>query len=144
MLPRIVIFDRQDSHRVDCSALEKSARAALPLCLAAAGAHGAVLPSIEELEVSLITDSEMARVHGRFLGDESATDVITFQHGEIVASVDTAAREAGARGHAIEIELLLYVIHGLLHLNGHLDDTAASREAMAGLQESILHRALSH
>ena len=140
MRPRLAIFDRQDSHPVDVFGLQQSARGAVPLCLAVPGPHDPVLPQMDEVEVSLIDDTGIAQVHGRYLGDESTTDVITFQHGEIVASVDAAAREAAARGHSIEDELLLYVIHGLLHLNGHLDNTPESRESMARLQESILSR----
>jgi probable rRNA maturation factor len=144
MPPRLVIFDRQDTRAVDLPALENSARAALPLCLAAPGGHDAALPALDEVEVSLVSDTEIARVHGKFLGDESPTDVITFQHGEIMASVDTAAREAAARGGTTEAELLLYLIHGLLHLNGHLDDTPESRAAMTRVQESILRRVQAH
>ncbi len=95
-------------------------------------------PDLEFLEVSLVPDAEIARIHGEFLGDPAPTDVITFGHGEIIVGVEVAAREARERGWPLERELLLYVIHGLLHLKGLDDGTPGEREEMTRAQEAIL------
>ena len=67
---------------------------ALALCLASRGPGDAPLGELGEIEVSLVSDEDIARVHGEFMDDPTPTDVITFQHGEILVSLDTARREA--------------------------------------------------
>ena len=58
--------------------------------------------------------------------------------GDIVISLDTAARQAPEHGHSLEQELLFLASHGLLHLVGwdHPDD--ASLAAMLARQEQLL------
>lgn len=58
--------------------------------------------------------------------------------GDIVISLDTAARQAPEHGHSLEQELLFLASHGLLHLVGwdHPDD--ASLAAMLARQGDLL------
>jgi probable rRNA maturation factor len=72
-----------------------------------------------------------------------ATDVITFEHGEIVVSADTAKRCAAEHGHGVTEELALYVIHGLLHLNGYDDIAPRDRAKMHRVQDRIWRRILA-
>jgi len=64
--------------------------------------------------------------------------VITFQHGEILVSLDTATRHASDHGHPASREALLYLVHGLLHLNGFDDTTPEQRSEMESVQMKIL------
>ncbi len=89
------------------------------------------------LSVAFLRDRELARLHGDFLRDPSPTDVITFPGapgadlaGEICVSVDAAARRAGRSARRLSGELLLYVVHGWLHLAGFDDRQAPARRAM--------------
>jgi probable rRNA maturation factor len=66
--------------------------------------------------------------------------VITFHHGEILVSLDTARREGPGHGNTPADETLLYIIHGLLHLNGHTDLREPDRTVMHLVQETILDR----
>ncbi|MBW8885121.1 MAG: rRNA maturation RNase YbeY [Planctomycetia bacterium] len=50
--------------------------------------------------------------------------------GEIIVSSDYAAREALRYRWTTDDELLLYIIHGCLHLIGHDDTTAKGKAAM--------------
>jgi len=75
------------------------------------------------------------------MNDPSTTDVITFQHGEIVISVETASRQARQFGTALDHELRLYIAHGLLHLQGFDDKTATGAGEMKRLQENIVANA---
>ncbi len=74
-------------------------------------------------------------------GFEDAAEVAggaPLELGDIVISVETAARQAGEHGHDLARELLFLASHGLLHLLGwdHPDD--ASLAAMLARQEALL------
>ena len=72
------------------------------------------------------------------MGITGPTDVITFQHGEILMSVETARRQARAHRTSFAHELRLYLVHGLLHLHGFDDDAPAARRRMGAIQEKIV------
>ncbi len=91
-----------------------------------------------EVVVALVDDKAIAEVHGRFLDDPTPTDVISFPHGEIVVSAQTALREARARGIAPIDELTLYVVHGALHLRGHSDRSPKGRTRMRAAERRVL------
>lgn len=93
---------------------------------------------LEEVEISLVSDESIAKVHGEFLADPTPTDVITFQHGEILISLDTAMRQAAENSEPYEREVTRYIVHGLLHLAGWDDREEAERKAMHEVQERIL------
>jgi len=67
-----------------------------------------------------------------------ATDVITFQHGEIFVSVETALRQARRYRSSVEKEIKLYLVHGLLHLEGFDDTSAVKARAMESAQTRLL------
>ena len=75
------------------------------------------------------------------MNDPSPTDVITFQHGEIVISVETAKRQARQFATSLDHELRLYLVHGLLHLHGFDDKTAAGAREMKRVQDKLAARA---
>jgi probable rRNA maturation factor len=102
---------------------------------------GSVLGELAEISFVLVSDRVIAGVHGTFLEDPTATDVITFHHGEIVISTATAQREARQRGLPLPQEVARYAVHGLLHLAGWTDETRAEAAAMRAVQEKILRRA---
>jgi len=84
----------------------------------------------------------MARVHGDFLGDSSETDVITFPYGEILVCPAVARDRAADYGLEAEEEVLLYALHGLLHLAGYDDTTPEAARSMASAQTRLLKRVL--
>jgi probable rRNA maturation factor len=143
-MPKTAHFNRQKAFPVPLPWLRRIAKAALPACLAASKPReDAVLATLEEVEITYVSDAEIARVHGEFLDDPTPTDVITFHHGEILISAETAARQALDHGQTLEHELALYLIHGLLHLAGWHDEEEAEAAEMAHTQESILQQAIS-
>lgn len=93
-----------------------------------------------DVVVALVDDAEIARVHREFLGIDGPTDVITFPYGEIVVSAETARREADPRGLPPLHELILYVVHGALHLKGYDDRRARDRERMRAAERRVLRR----
>ncbi|MDF1860686.1 MAG: rRNA maturation RNase YbeY [Verrucomicrobiales bacterium] len=139
----IEIFDHAEAEGIRILWLQQKATEALPHCVEEPGSEEAMLPGLSELEVSLVDDATIGKVHAEFLDDPTPTDVITFHHGEILVSVETAKREAPVHGNTIEEETLLYLIHGLLHLNGHTDLVEPARAVMHELQEKILRIVLT-
>ncbi len=140
MFPPLVL-NRQRRIRLDLPRLRAQASLALPLCLAAPGPETPVLPGLSAngpVEVALVSDAVIARLHAEYCGVPGTTDVITFQHGEIVVSAETAARQSAAAGEPLARELARYVGHGLLHLMGHRDDVPALRRQMWAKQERIV------
>ena len=111
------------------------------------------------LGLVLVGDGEITALNADWRGQSGPTDVLAFaaqdpdetgapppppapgdalELGDIVISLDTAARQAADHGHDLERELLFLASHGLLHLLGwdHPDD--ASLAAMLARQERLL------
>jgi probable rRNA maturation factor len=138
-MPSLEITNRQRTHRVDLAYIRRLAQAALPLCLAERGPEPPVLDELEDVSVSIVSPAAMSRVHVDFLGLEGPTDVITFPYGEILVCAGIAAENAARYGVSLDDELALYVIHGLLHLNGYDDLSAAPARQMRARQAKILN-----
>lgn len=136
-LPEIILLDRQRSVALPVAALSRFAQRALALCVLESADGLYRLRMLEEVGVTLVSDRRIAQIHRQFMDIPGATDVITFEHGEIVLSADTAARCGLDFGHGAAAEAALYIVHGLLHLNGFLDGTEAEREAMHAVQDRI-------
>ena len=85
----------------------------------------------------------MATANWRFLQHEGPTDVITFHHGEILICADVARREAKARKLPVWRELLLYAVHGWLHLAGWDDQSDTLRASMEIEQERVMQSILA-
>lgn len=120
--------------------LEKFAMQALRACLGLRRPTSTELMKLRAVFVLLISDHRMASLHRQFLNQPGPTDVMTFQHGEIFISVDTARRNARAFGSSLGRELRLYIVHGLLHLHGFDDQTNTGARKMEAAQEKILER----
>lgn len=139
-LPQISVFNRQRKVALDRARLEDFARRALAMC---ARERGVGLTNLPQVDVVFISDRKMSELHRRFLQIEGPTDVITFQHGEIFISVETAQRQAKTQRTSLLYELRLYLVHGLLHLQGFDDREEKARERMAAAQERIVAAILS-
>lgn len=142
MIPRVKInlFNHQSRHPAPLELWHAAAERAVPLCFDAATSPASELHALNEIEISLVDDATIAQVHAEFLNDPTPTDVITFPHGEIFISLDTAQRQALENGESYEREVALYLIHALLHLAGWSDGETAEREKMNLKQTAILDR----
>jgi probable rRNA maturation factor len=100
------------------------------------------------ISLAVVDDPTIQRLNRRYLGHDYATDVLSFNldgsagslEGEVIVSADTAAAAAPRFGWPAEDELLLYVIHGALHLVGLLDGTASQRRRMRRRERECLAR----
>ena len=93
---------------------------------------------LPEISVVLVSDRRIAALHRRFMEMAGPTDVLTFQHGEIVVSAETARANARRFGSTSEDEIRLYIVHGFLHLLGFDDVTAKKARAMEAAQKRVL------
>lgn len=90
------------------------------------------------VSIAIVDDPTIHELNRRFLDHDYPTDVLSFVleddgrhlHGELVASADTAARNAADYGWSAAEELLLYLVHGALHLVGYRDSQPAEIVAM--------------
>ena len=82
----------------------------------------------------------MSTLHEQFLNQTGPTDVITFHHGEIFIGVPMARRQAHEVGTSLVRELRLYIVHGLLHLQGLDDRSPAKRRRMRAAETRVLRR----
>jgi probable rRNA maturation factor len=141
-LPRINVRNLQRKIPVNVGGLENFAAGIVKACLQLRKGKQTDLRNVREVFIWLISDRRMALLHRRFLGKTGPTDVLTFQHGEIFISVDTARRNARAFANSLMRELTLYIVHGLLHLHGFDDQTPSEARKMKAAQEKILRCAL--
>ena len=136
----VALFNRQRAVTLPLARLERLAARAPAMCQAHPGSARSLLEELLAVEISIVSDRTIARVHREFLNVPGATDVITFPHGEIVVSATTAARQAREHGESVNRELARYIVHGFLHLHGHLDAETEDAARMWRAQEKVLDR----
>jgi len=135
----ISVQNRQRKVRFDLEWLRHFARNAVVECVRHAAPETPLL-QLAAVEVSIVSDAAIARIHWQFMQIAGATDVITFEHGEIIISGETAINYATEYSQKLEEELALYIIHGLLHLGGFDDVKSSDAKKMRSLQNRILKR----
>jgi probable rRNA maturation factor len=98
-----------------------------------------------EISLAFVDNPTIHQLNKRYLDHDEPTDVLSFTlsaagarklEGELVIGAEVARAQAETRGHSVDAELALYVIHGLLHLCG-FDDT--SERAAAQMRERERH-----
>ena len=105
------------------------------------------------LEVAVVDERDMMRLHRRWLGNPAPTDVLTFDFGkkgekaarrsvdgQIVVCESVARRRAEPDRRDWVDEVLLYVVHGCLHLCGYNDRRPGDATRMHRREDEILLR----
>lgn len=110
-----------------------------------------------DLTISLVDDTEIRRLNRDYRGKDRPTDVLAFamregkrvagddcELGDVVISIDTAARQAGERDHSVGAEVRALLVHGILHLLGYDHERSAAEarrmRAMERRLRGILRR----
>jgi len=91
------------------------------------------------VRVALIPDAAMRRLNRTYRGTDAATDVLSFEDGDIAIALGVARRQARELGHPLRTELQVLALHGLLHLLGY--DHEADQGRMARVEERLRRRA---
>ena len=136
--PKITVRNLQRKIAVDVVDLESFAVKAAKLCLHLPGKKKADLSKLPGISILIVSDRKIAALHRQFMNESGPTDVITFQHGEIFISAETARRNARRFGNALGRELRLCLVHGLLHLHGFDDRDETGARKMELAQQKIL------
>ncbi|HEY5752135.1 MAG TPA: rRNA maturation RNase YbeY [Chthoniobacterales bacterium] len=133
----ITVQNRQRKISLNLAALRAFSQEALTAVLAEPPQRGDVLAVLDEIGVTIVSDAKMAKLHVDFMGIPGPTDVLTFEHGEIVVSAETAARYGAEHSQTPNDEVSLYILHGLLHLRGFDDLEPAAAEKMRTVQARL-------
>ena len=135
---RVVLLNRQRRRRVDATRLRRVL-------------HGAAQALRVEGEVALVLagDRLVHRLNKQYRGKDKATDVLSFPGdgaegslGDIVISLDTAARNARGLGRTLPQELDVLALHGFLHVLGH--DHETDDGTMDRIERRLRRRLLGH
>jgi rRNA maturation RNase YbeY len=144
---------------LDVSITAETGRAHVPFLREHVAAAHATLQStvrrgrrlaLREMSLALVGDRRMSQLHRQFMGIDGPTDVLTFPidedargrvtSGEVIVCVPQAIRESKPRRIPVRVELLLYAVHGMLHLLGYDDRTARDFHIMHRTEDDILTR----
>ncbi len=133
----ITISNRQESLDISAASLRR-----LVEFVATAEGRG-----IDSVDVAIVDTDEIASLNSRYLDRDEVTDVLSFDISEAnspgisaqIVVCGAVAAEVGPRhGMSGDDELMLYIIHGLLHLMGYDDAGVQQAERMKRRQEQIL------
>ncbi len=103
-----------------------------------------------DLTIVLGGDAQIRALNKEFLDNDAATDVLSFPAGEtdpatgklylgdVIVSLERAGEQARERGHSLDDEVQLLVVHGVLHLLGYDHAEAEEKERMWAAQAEIL------
>src|SRR5262245_46237960 len=132
---RISIHNQQEAVPIDFKRMREVARAVLD----SEGKPDA------EISLAFVDNATIHTLNKRYLDHDEPTDVLSFplsegkkMSGELVLGAEVALAQATQRGHDVQAELALYVIHGLLHLCGHDDIEDEDRAEMRRLEREYL------
>lgn len=113
-------------------------------------AHAIIKSSVRELSIAFVGKQRMSQLHQQFMGVAGPTDVLTFPletdarervtAGEIVVCIPQAIRQAKLNRTEPRNEILLYAVHGLLHLSGWDDKNEPDFKKMHCMEDKILTR----
>jgi probable rRNA maturation factor len=107
-----------------------------------------------ELSIALVTDAEIHRLNATYRHKDQPTDVLAFAMregadglhqevlGDVVISLDTAARQAAKRGAPVADEVRLLLTHGVLHLLGYDHERSPSEARRMFAKQRALKTAL--
>lgn len=102
-----------------------------------------------DISLVLVDDAKMRPINAQWRNIDKPTDVLAFAQsdsfsaqsrvlGDVLISVETAARQAVAHGHSLERELTILFIHGVLHLLGYDHIEEGEAEEMEALERLLL------
>lgn len=111
-------------------------------------AHAYNLQS-QKISILFCDNNFIRRLNKKYFKKNCSTDVIAFPLkdkltpdylGEIVVSIEKARANSQIYKNSFKREILLYLVHGILHLLGYTDLTQDKRQIMEKKQEEIMRK----
>jgi probable rRNA maturation factor len=102
-----------------------------------------------QINIAILDDRQIVDMNRRFLDKNGTTDVISFDISDddskektfdIAVNAQLAKKQAQSRGHSPQAELVLYILHGLLHNLGFDDTTSRKAAKMHETEDDILEK----
>jgi len=98
-----------------------------------------------EVSIVFVGDKTIRTLNKNYRNKDKITDVLSFEGedmflGEIIIDLIQIKRQASRYDNKFEDELNFILVHGLLHLLGHTDETEEEEEKMIRLGESFLEK----
>jgi len=103
--------------------------------------EGVLSRSLAELSIVFVGTQRMRTLNKRYLGHDYVTDIVTFNlesSAELIICPQVAAVNAKGYGMPVSKELVLYVIHGLLHLAGYDDHTPSDIKRIRAKEQELM------
>jgi probable rRNA maturation factor len=152
IVPVMAQRKKQDQPKVAISSAQKALRvgrkAIAELVAFVSAAQGY---RVADADIAVVDSAKMAELNRRYLRHAWATDVLSFDLSQapkiglsvqLIVCGDVAAAEAASRGLTPSRELMLYIVHGLLHVMGYEDESIRGAVRMRARQEELLDRFL--
>ena len=102
------------------------------------------------LAINFVDTATICQLNRDFVGHEGSTDVISFNYdtngdslnddidGELFICTNTAEEAAKRLKREFSDEIVLYIVHGILHISGEADSTVSERRRMRYLERKII------
>jgi probable rRNA maturation factor len=130
----VAVRNRQRRVKINTRLLAEIARQALEL----------VGNTRTQLGIVLVNDVTIARLNAQYHATPGPTDILSFDYrdgeGELIVSVERAAAQARRFRTTAAREIVLYVVHGILHLHGHDDLTRRDKSRMRAAERRVIDR----
>ncbi len=100
-----------------------------------------------DLALAFVSDKEIQALNKQYRQKDAPTDVLSFSYledqddetiGELIISLETAERQAKEQKHALEQEVQVLFVHGLLHILGYDHEEAEDLQEMRQLEQKVL------
>ena len=136
----MIYLQNKQTQVIPAGLVKEAARKTLHRCSRSGG----------DLKIILGGDEDTHLLNRQYLGIDSPTDVLSFPSGDVdpdtkrsylgdvIISLPRAAAQAAQRGHSLEAEVQLLVVHGVLHLLGYDHGNPDDKKKMWALQRNIL------
>jgi probable rRNA maturation factor len=98
-----------------------------------------------QVSIAFVTPEQMRKFNWAYRHKNRVTDVLAFPFtgeplaGEVLICLAQARKQAKEHGHGVQTEVVILLVHGLLHIFGYDHETTVDAKKMFPLQSNILH-----
>lgn len=96
----------------------------------------------KNISIAFVGDMLMSRLNDKYRGKNKPTDILSFNgegsdFGEIIINYAQIKRQTKKYSKSVKEELIFILVHGLLHLLGHEDESEKGRKEMEKIGERV-------